>query len=221
MKPKQYIKKYNLETSAFFDRTAFVDDFMADFKTMLGAVHLSPVTFKNVVSDLEIKFRNIFNGSEVTLDAADKFWNYIFASQIVPIRNFYFPDWKKAMLDHKLKTDPDFKRRYNCWQMHQEEDKFFNDMMGNFWEDLLHRFESYASQMNSLRYVKYEDVTAAKKTLGFSEKESPTVDEIKSRYRLLAMMTHPDKGGDDASFRALSEAKDFLMRLQSEDKVAV
>ena len=39
---------------------------------------------------------------------------------------------------------------------------------------------------------------------------SATADEIRTRYRELAMVAHPDHGGDPTVFRLLNEAYDVL-----------
>lgn len=45
-------------------------------------------------------------------------------------------------------------------------------------------------------------------TLGISK--TATQDEIKKAYRKLAMQHHPDRGGDEAKFKAINEANDVL-----------
>ena len=45
-------------------------------------------------------------------------------------------------------------------------------------------------------------------TLGVQRNASP--DEIKSAYRKMAMKHHPDRGGDEATFKKISEAYDVL-----------
>lgn len=45
-------------------------------------------------------------------------------------------------------------------------------------------------------------------TLGVQK--TATQEEIKAAFRKLASETHPDKGGDEAEFRAISEAYETL-----------
>ena len=40
--------------------------------------------------------------------------------------------------------------------------------------------------------------------------ENTPIDEIKKKYRKLAMEHHPDKGGDEEKFKKISEAYDIL-----------
>jgi len=108
MKPKVYIEKYHLNENPYFDRDAFVADIMDDFRALLQAVRLTTVTFENCVTALNVKWNNIFNGSKIVKPSADKFWGYFYATQIIPLRKFYFPDWKKAVHEHRYKTDRDY-----------------------------------------------------------------------------------------------------------------
>lgn len=54
-------------------------------------------------------------------------------------------------------------------------------------------------------------------TLGVQRNASP--DEIKSAYRKMAMKHHPDRGGDEATFKKISEAYDVLSDPQKKQVV--
>lgn len=47
-----------------------------------------------------------------------------------------------------------------------------------------------------------------KKELGFEQEESPTEEEVRVRYKDLAMENHPDRGGDPDKFARISNAKE-------------
>jgi hypothetical protein len=216
MKPKQFIDRYNLDTTKFFDRNEFCVDLMDDFSKMLNSVRLTTVTFENCVNQLNLKFWNIFNGSKVDREAAEKFWRYIFAAHIVPIRNLYFPDWKKAIHEHRYSTDPDFARRYDAWKMHKEMDDEMNEFVNqarresvnDFWERLTKNFFDMLNRLSASP----SELIKAKEIFGFHAEENPSIDEIKSKYRVMAKMTHPDLGNDPTSFHALQGARDVLLR---------
>lgn len=220
MKPKQYIEKFKLNDTPYFNRDSFCEDLMDDFKTMLGSVRLSVVTFENCVSQLNVKFWNIFNGSKVQREAAEKFWKFIFAAHIVPVRSLYFPDWKKAIHDHRYANDPDFARRYDTWKMHKEyEDRFRSEFEENFerrrasaesfWEFLRGGFRRF---LESIDIPSQVEIQKAKGIFGFHEQETPTKDQIKIKYRTMAKMTHPDLGNDSDAFLALADAKKVLFK---------
>ena len=46
--------------------------------------------------------------------------------------------------------------------------------------------------------------------LGFGEDFNPTKDQITAAYRKAAFIFHPDRGGSNETFRALSGAKEIL-----------
>ncbi len=113
MKPKDYRKTFNLETSVRFDRSTFCTQLMEDFIVSLEQhPKMNVAHFRNEVSNLKQKFEYIFNGTPFAYEAQQKFWNYIFAVKIIPIRNTYFIDWNKSTLEHRVATDPDFAHRY-------------------------------------------------------------------------------------------------------------
>jgi len=58
------------------------------------------------------------------------------------------------------------------------------------------------------RSRKAADTTGLYKTLGVAKSAQP--DEIKKAYRKLAREAHPDKGGDEATFKKIQEAFDVL-----------
>lgn len=47
--------------------------------------------------------------------------------------------------------------------------------------------------------------------LGFSEDAAPIEDDILKAYRKISLLCHPDTGGNDKTFRALTLLKEFLL----------
>jgi len=46
--------------------------------------------------------------------------------------------------------------------------------------------------------------------MGFSVKSRPTLEDMKKRYRRLALRHHPDKGGDESKMKEITEAYGLL-----------
>jgi hypothetical protein len=212
MKPKEYVKKYHLEETVYFDRNKFIDDILDDFKAMLGSYpKLNTTIFQNCINNIEVKFNNIFANTQVTVEARDKFWKYFFAACIIPIRNIYFPDWGDAVLQHRLKTDKDFARRYECYQMHKEMEDFERKFYRNMWEEAFReRQEEFMKMLGLHQNMQYVHDACAFMGIQFNEL---TADVLKTRYRQLAKMTHPDVDVSIQShdqFVSLSNAKEIL-----------
>lgn len=213
MKPKEYIRKYKLEETPFFNRNEFIDDIMDDFKTTLQNVKLSPQTFKNCVDMIEMKWKNIFNGSKVSKEAADKFWNYFYASSVISVRNMYFPNWKDAVLKHRIKNDPDFARRYECYQMNKRLEEWERESLSSMWEDLWkERMRQFREAIHSVVEQRNNEIKIAKEFLGITETDELNESVINTKYKQLAKMTHPDLGGDAKQFMVLKENRDLLLK---------
>jgi len=93
---KEYVDRYKLGESFHFDRAAFVVDFMKDFDTALDA-KISPDMFvkyddfQQVVSVAKSVWNTIFKDSAVSEAHADKFWGFVYATEIIPRRNRLVP----------------------------------------------------------------------------------------------------------------------------------
>lgn len=97
MHSNDYVKAYKLAETYRFDRTSFVRDLMVDFDALLASAgDMSYDRFQAVVTDLRIKWDNIFNGSKVSPEHSDKFWGFVYASEIVPRRDRLVPRPKRT-----------------------------------------------------------------------------------------------------------------------------
>jgi hypothetical protein len=216
MKPKEYIKKYNLFEQSHFDRDGFVQDFKADIESYIqnqGGMKITPAKWENLVTDFNNKLKNIFNGSKVPVEATDKFWGFIFATVIIPKREAIFgKNYKQAKLDYKYKTDPDFRRRFDCWQMHKDneqwEREFFSQSYKRAYEEMFENFRKAISR----QFIDISLILQARNTLGIPEDEDLSVDLINFAYRERAMLYHPDRGGDSEKFIEVGKAKEILMQ---------
>ncbi|MBF0427319.1 MAG: DnaJ domain-containing protein [Magnetococcales bacterium] len=92
----------------------------------------------------------------------------------------------------------------------------FHDPMRDYYQDLSHLEETTREEVIKLlagfwkSFQSYEGREAALATLGLSE--GATTQEIKRRYRELAMKHHPDQGGSAAIFREIATAADLLLQ---------
>ena len=100
MKPKEYIKKFNLvSSSGSFDRSLFCQQLQEDFAQLLAVnSQVNYTYFENATKSIKQKFDNIFRDSNLSEEAKDKFWKFFFATKIIPIRKMYcvFKSWKEV-----------------------------------------------------------------------------------------------------------------------------
>jgi hypothetical protein len=120
----------------------------------------------------------------------EKLWNYFYATVIVKLREQLFPEEMQAQRE-KSKRDYERRQEYRRFQ----EREFNSDW---FYESL---FVSLLRQMMI--------PTQSFETLGLDT--SATKEEINSKYRELCMVHHPDKGGKQDNFIAITEAKNKAM----------
>jgi hypothetical protein len=190
MKTLEYVRKYNLDKGVNFNHNEFVIDLTTDFTTLLE-VGNSTKSFKgynNTVNAIRMKWDAINNKTMGQLP--EKLWNYFYATVIVKLREQLFPDIMQAQRE-KSKRDYERRQEYRRFQ----EREFNSDW---FYESL---FVSLLRQMMI--------PTQSFETLGLDT--SATKEEINSKYRELCMVHHPDKGGKQDNFIAITEAKNKAM----------
>ena len=161
--------------------------------------------FEKTIDDLKRKWDGVFNRSILKYEEHEKFWKYFFATEVIPFRDSLFGDWKKAKHNYRYHNDPDFKRRYDCYQMHKEyeayEESFYQEASSNFWERMLDAFKN-----------NFVNISEQLTLFGFKDAVGLTEDMIQKRFRGLSQIHHPDKGGDNDTYIQIIEAKDDLLR---------
>ena len=106
------------------------------------------------------------------------------------------PDLKQSL--------PEYYESENFWQYFQKEETFYSD--SNYFENPFHDeeehtdFEEYYPLRRSNSY----------EVLGLDRDCSK--EEIKMKFRELALETHPDRGGSHEEFIKIREAYEQLMR---------
>ncbi len=117
-------------------------------------------------------------------------------------RNLYVHYLKIQLSDKKKNTsegitefDPLREYYINLDNLHGTSEKDVNDMLDSFWK----KFSAFSRRKEAL------DI------LGLSE--SAGEEEIKSRYRELVKLHHPDKGGSEKDFQKIQEAMSLLKLL--------
>lgn len=118
--------------------------------------------------------------------------NKQFYLDILPTRIVLEP-YKEASIDsQQISIDNKLKQYYLDWRNFSEttEDEL-NDMLNNFWQLL----EGKQNQMMLTPYLS-----------ALSFEKMPEMEQLKSRYRTLSLLHHPDKGGDKTTFATINNA---------------
>lgn len=88
MRSDEYVERYKLRKTFRFDRSQFTIDFMLDFDRTIGDIDIVTYDrFQSLVAEARSKWDNIFSGTKVSTEHADRFWGFIFATEIVPRRD--------------------------------------------------------------------------------------------------------------------------------------
>lgn len=216
MKPKDYIKKYNIEIFDHFDHSMFVADLTVDFQTQVeyqksvGQYTFSH--FENIVKQIKQKFDSISNKSKMSIEKWDKLWKFFYASIVVKVRDEDFGEF----LD-KQKSQKEEKRRENSWRYRTEYDFYAGSMFDELYRRFFKQFfgNDFGGDFGFFNLSSRSIPTNEFSELGLKA-ESCTIDDVNISFRKLALIHHPDKGGSASKFQNILEAKNrCIMYLQS------
>lgn len=187
MKPLDYVKKYNLDKTNKFNHTDFVFDITNDFISLLelNKAENNIKGFENSLRCIKMKFDSISNKTLGVFP--EKLWGFFFASVVVKLREEMCPkDMEKRRKQKEAREN--YRRE---WQRIEDEmyDTYFNFKILDFLLSL------------SKISIPFSDF----QILGLTHECSE--DDIKKAYRKLSMKYHPDKGGDQEYFIAITSAK--------------
>jgi DnaJ-domain-containing protein 1 len=193
MTTKEYVTKYKLDLSDRFSHSDFVHDLASDFIALLEMNKASDNIkgFDNALRCIRMKFDAISNKTLGVLP--EKLWNYFYATVVVKLKEELCPkdvEIRKQQQEQKRKEWEARKERRE-WEQRQ-----FNNMFEDFYSDF---FNSLFS--DSKRAIPKSQFII----LGLTEKAS--ADEVRSAYRSLTMLHHPDKGGKQDKFIEITNAK--------------
>lgn len=203
MKTKDYLNKYHLEIPNGINKlnhNDFVADLTIDFMTLLevGNSTKNIKGFENAVRAIHMKWNAINNKTVGQLP--DKLWSYFYATVIIGYKKELFPEIL-AERERQRVIREGYKREQNRFYSFEE------DFFSSFFKSA---FSSFISDMFKKASIPQDAFTR----LGLVSSASET--EVKEAYRGLALLHHPDKGGDMSLFIAITEAKNkCLMYLKN------
>lgn len=192
MTTKEYVTKYKLDLSDRFNHSDFVRDLAGDFIALL---EINKATdnikgFDNALRCIRMKFDAISNKTLGVLP--EKLWNYFYATVVVKLREQLCPkdvEMRKQQQEQKRKE----------WEARKKQRDWENQQFNNMFDDFSNFFNSLFSDFK--RAIPKSQFII----LGLTEKAS--ADEVRSAYRSLSLLHHPDKGGKQDKFIEITNAK--------------
>jgi hypothetical protein len=188
MTTKEYVKKYNLNKGTKFSHNGFVQDMRQE---LLALCEINKALdnlngFDNALRCVKMKWDAIANKTLGVFP--EKLWGYFFATVVAPLKKELCPREveAKAQLNAEKKRQWEERRRWD--------DECFNSTYERLWSRLL---------IASIQQTPLQEF----KLLGIANIEHITVDDIRTKYRELSKIHHPDKGGKQELFVQLTEAK--------------
>lgn len=190
MTTKEYILKYKLNSSDKFNHSDFVQDLASDFIALLeiNKANDNIKGFDNAVKCVRMKFNAISNKTLGVFP--EKLWNYFFATVIAKLREEICPKdmQKRREIQERKKAE---------WEERKFYRNFEENSFNNFWEQNFYSF-LFAQRKNSKPVSSFI-------VLGLTEDASD--EDVKTAYKKLAIIHHPDKGGKQDKFIEITESK--------------
>lgn len=204
MKPKEFIEKYGIQGGWNpKHQTNFLQDFTSELIIMLEynkAVD-NIKGFDNALRTIRQKWDSISN--KISFGLPEGMWRYFFATVVVKLREEMCPREVKAR-----KERAEEKRRN--WEARQEARRVYEQQWDDFFRENI--YERLFMSMLILSATPTESFTF----MGLST--NATEEEIKTKFRELAMKYHPDKGGDKDKFTSLLEHKNKCLKWATRNK---
>lgn len=203
MKPKEFIEKYGIQGGWNpKHQTNFLQDFTSELIIMLEynkAVD-NIKGFDNALRTIRQKWDSISN--KISFGLPEGMWRYFFATVVVKLREEMCPREVKARKERAEEKRRNWEARQKARRVYEQWDDFFRE---NIYERLF-------MSMLILSATPTESFTF----MGLST--NATEEEIKTKFRELAMKYHPDKGGDKDKFTSLLEHKNKCLKWATRNK---
>lgn len=190
MTTKEYVLKYTLNVNDRFDRQLFVEDLASDLIALLETNKAKDNIkgFDNAVRCVRMKFDAINN--KTVGEIQESVWKFFWATVVVKLREVMCPEDM-----NKRREAAEFRKKQ--WEMHKERERQEQEMFDDFWNQSFNRMLFGARKVVQPVYA----YTALNLPL------DADVEAIKSAFRELSKIHHPDRGGKQEVFIGITEAK--------------
>ena len=204
MKPKEYVEKYGIQDGWNpKHQKNFLQDLTSELLVMLEynkAVD-NIKGFDNALQTIRQKWDGV--SKKIRFGLPEGMWRYFYATVVVKLKEEMCP---REVQIRKERAEE--KRR--AWEARKEARRAWEQQ----WDDLF-RESMYERMFLSML------ILSSIPTESFAFMELPTTaseEDIKTKFRELAMKYHPDKGGDKDKFTALLEHKNKCLKWATRNK---
>ena len=207
MKPKDFITKYQLEGGwKPKAQKAFLSDLTNELLALLeyNKAQGNLKGFDNAVTAIKSKWDGI--SKKIPYGLPDKLWSYYFATVIAPLREEFCPAQMEQRRQEAAQRKAEYEKRKEMrdWWKKQEE-----EFVNSWYKDM------YASMLARLLFLESKP-TESFAALGIPD--TSTAEEINKAYRVKSMTAHPDHGGSQEAFIALTEHKNKCLAWASKQQ---
>lgn len=187
MTPENYKKKYFGKAVNSKTYEEIMLDFSNDFLVALhfGKGNKIKGRFKDCLTIQRRKWSSIFR----FFPWCNNFWRTFLQKTVLNKFRELFPGSDTQWIEKLIKIEPeqDYGANKGYYQYQQQRENYYSFQKTNFL-----------------------DLTQDYKLLGL--RTSATSDEVKRKFRILAFLNHPDKGGKHEDFIKITEAKDRILK---------
>lgn len=196
MKTKEYVEKYELNKDDRFDHKEFTADLINEFFSLLeigknkdGEINIKG--YENAVNCIRMKWNAINNKTLGQLP--EKLWKYFYATTVAKMRDEMFPEQmeqraeKKREYEENKRIRNSYKNYESMWQSMYDNYFLIGAMIGANDDAKRRAFDKLGLPITAIE------------------------EDVKSAYRALSLKHHPDRGGKQEDFIALTEAKNKCM----------
>lgn len=204
MKPKDFIEKYKLTKGWNYKcQDAFLQDLTSELLALLEyyKAHNNIKGFDNAIRVIRAKWDSV--SKKIPYGLPEKMWSYFWAKVVVDLREMFCPEEMERRRNEAQRRREERENREE-WKRYQEE-MFYRMYEQVFYE----RLALYYLLINEAPLESFA-------FMGLNSNSSE--DEVKAKYRDLALSFHPDRGGNMEDFVKLTEHKNKCLKWISLNK---
>lgn len=209
MKPIEFVRKYDLQSGW---KPRVQNSFLQDMTNELLAfcevnqANDNIKAFNNAIKVVRMKWDAV--SRKIAGGLPEKLWNYWWATVVVKIRAELCPTEERRRAARQAARQAEYEERKA--QEERERAYWRNIEQETFWERIFLMASLLAGTRIPEESFQYLQISS-----------SSTPEQVLKRYRELALIMHPDKGGNQEEFITLTEHKNKAYQYAMENNRSV